>query len=158
MSFLDATLVLSIGETVEEVTDSGFNGKTRTLSASRLGDDAFVQVRLLLLGRSGRFFEQIHPDGVRHIFPDKRVSEWKPPGKRHISQCAVNDRQVAVAVGHEVVYFELDRYGQLNEYTERKEMPADVWPDRHSGSVSAWRRSSAWRLGPLWRARTARAS
>ena len=45
MSFLDATLVLSIGETVEEVTDTGFNGKTRTLSASRLGDDAFVQVR-----------------------------------------------------------------------------------------------------------------
>ena len=44
VSFLDATLVLSIGETVEEVTDSGFNGKTRTLSASRLGDDAFVQV------------------------------------------------------------------------------------------------------------------
>ena len=44
VSFLDATLVLSIGETVEEVTDSGFLGRTRTLAAARLGEDAFIQV------------------------------------------------------------------------------------------------------------------
>ncbi len=69
---------------------------------------------------------QIHPDGVRHIFADKRVSEWRPPNKRTITRCAVNDRQVAIAMGNEIVYFELDRYGQLNEYTERKEMPSDV--------------------------------
>ena len=45
MSFVNATLVLSIGETVEEVTDSGFLGTTPTLSCSQLGDDALVQVR-----------------------------------------------------------------------------------------------------------------
>lgn len=28
--------------------------------------------------------------------------------------------------GGEVVYFEMDQSGQLNEYTERKEMSADV--------------------------------
>ena len=44
MSFVNATLVLSIGETVEEVTDSGFLGTTPTLSCSALGDDALVQV------------------------------------------------------------------------------------------------------------------
>lgn len=44
MSFVNATLVLSIGETVEEVTDSGFLGTTPTLSCSLLGDDALVQV------------------------------------------------------------------------------------------------------------------
>lgn len=44
MSFVNATLVLSIGETVEEVTDSGFLGTTPTLSCSQLGDDALVQV------------------------------------------------------------------------------------------------------------------
>ena len=46
VSFVNATLVLSIGETVEEVTDSGFLGTTPTLSCSQLGDDALVQVRL----------------------------------------------------------------------------------------------------------------
>ena len=111
VSFLDATLVLSIGETVEEVTDSGFATKTRTLSASRLGDDALVQ---------------IHADGVRHIFADKRVNEWRAPAKLHITQCAVNDRQVAIALGSEIVYFELDRLGQLNEYSERKDMGSEV--------------------------------
>lgn len=45
VSFVNATLVLSIGETVEEVTDSGFLGTTPTLSCSLLGDDALLQVR-----------------------------------------------------------------------------------------------------------------
>ena len=44
VSFVNATLVLSIGETVEEVTDSGFLGTTPTLSCSLLGEDALVQV------------------------------------------------------------------------------------------------------------------
>lgn len=45
MSFTNATLVLSIGETVEEVTDSCFLGTTPTLSCAALSDDALVQVR-----------------------------------------------------------------------------------------------------------------
>lgn len=49
VSFVNATLVLSIGETVEEVTDSGFLGTTPTLSCSALGDDALVQVWLQAL-------------------------------------------------------------------------------------------------------------
>ena len=44
---MNATLVLSIGETVEEVTDSGFLGTTPTLSCSQLGDDALVQVSMM---------------------------------------------------------------------------------------------------------------
>lgn len=112
VSFVNATLVLSIGETVEEVTDSGFLGTTPTLSCSQLGDDALVQ---------------IYPDGIRHIRSDKRVNEWKTPGKKNITRCAVNQRQVVIALtGGELVYFEMDPTGQLNEYTERKEMSADV--------------------------------
>ncbi|XP_057289205.1 splicing factor 3B subunit 3-like isoform X4 [Pezoporus wallicus] len=112
VSFVNATLVLSIGETVEEVTDSGFLGTTPTLSCSLLGDDALVQV---------------YPDGIRHIRADKRVNEWKTPGKKTIVKCAVNQRQVVIALtGGELVYFEMDPSGQLNEYTERKEMSADV--------------------------------
>ncbi|XP_048747957.1 splicing factor 3B subunit 3-like [Ostrea edulis] len=112
VSFVNATLVLSIGETVEEVTDSGFLGTTPTLSCSQLGDDALVQ---------------IYPDGIRHIRSDKRVNEWKTPGKKSIVKCAVNQRQVVIALtGGELVYFEMDPTGQLNEYTERKEMSSEV--------------------------------
>lgn len=52
VSFVNATLVLSIGETVEEVTDSGFLGTTPTLSCSQLGDDALVQVAPSILASS----------------------------------------------------------------------------------------------------------
>lgn len=47
VSFVNATLVLSIGDTVEEVNDSGFLGTTPSLRVGLLGDDAFMQVRLL---------------------------------------------------------------------------------------------------------------
>jgi splicing factor 3B subunit 3 len=49
VSFINATLVLSIGETVEEVTDSGFLGTTPTLSCSQLGDDSLLQVCVLMI-------------------------------------------------------------------------------------------------------------
>eukprot|EP00095_Tigriopus_kingsejongensis_P012083 snap_masked-scaffold60_size442463-processed-gene-3.15 protein:Tk12083 transcript:snap_masked-scaffold60_size442463-processed-gene-3.15-mRNA-1 annotation:"splicing factor 3b subunit 3" len=112
VSFVNATLVLSIGGTVEEVTDSGFLGTTPTLSCSSLGDNALVQ---------------IYPDGIRHIRADKRVNEWKAPGKKTVMKCTVNNRQVVIALsGGEIVYFEMDSSGQLNEYTEKKEMSADV--------------------------------
>lgn len=51
MSFVNATLVLSIGETVEEVTDSGFLGTTPTLSCSLLGEDALVQASNVVFPR-----------------------------------------------------------------------------------------------------------
>lgn len=112
VSFVNATLVLSIGETVEEVTDSGFLGTTPTLSCAQIGDDALVQV---------------YPEGIRHIRADKRVNEWRTPGKKAIVKCAVNQRQVVIALtGGELVYFEMDPTGQLNEYTDRREMSADI--------------------------------
>ena len=55
------------------------------------------------------------------------MNEWKTPGKKAIVRCAVNLRQVVIALtGGELVYFEMDPSGQLNEYTERKEMSAEV--------------------------------
>lgn len=44
---MNATLVLSIGETVEEVTDSGFLGTTPTLGCALIGDDALLQVGVM---------------------------------------------------------------------------------------------------------------
>lgn len=112
VSFVNATLVLSIGETVEEVTDSGFLGTTPTLACHQIGHDALVQ---------------IYPEGIRHIRADRRVNEWRTSGKKLIVKCAVNQRQVVIALtGGELVYFEMDASGQLNEWTERKEMNSDV--------------------------------
>ena len=112
VSFVNATLVLSVGETVEEVTDSGFLGTAPTLAAAQIGDDALIQV---------------YPDGIRHIRADRRVNEWRTPGRRQIVRCAVNQRQVVIALGGgELVYFEMDPTGQLNEYTERRQMQRDV--------------------------------
>ncbi|KXS19436.1 hypothetical protein M427DRAFT_450591 [Gonapodya prolifera JEL478] len=112
VSFTNATLVLSIGETVEEVTDTGFIGTSPTLAVTQLGDDALIQV---------------YPQGIRHIRADRRVNEWKTPGGRHIVKAACNSRQVAIALSSgEIVYFELDAGGHLNEYGERREMPSGV--------------------------------
>ena len=49
VSFTNATLVLSIGETVEEITNSGFLGTTPTLAAHQLGEDALLQVHIVLM-------------------------------------------------------------------------------------------------------------
>lgn len=112
ISFVNATLVLSVGETVEEVTDTGFLASTATICVAQLGDDALVQV---------------YPQGIRYIRADKRVSEWKAPGNRSIVRAACSSRQVIVALsGGELVYFELDLSGHLNEFQERKEMAATV--------------------------------
>ena len=54
VSFVNATLVLSIGETVEEVTDSGFLGTTPTLSCAQIGDDA---LGALLAGEARRILQ-----------------------------------------------------------------------------------------------------
>jgi splicing factor 3B subunit 3 len=41
---VNATLVLQIGETVEEATDSGFLSNAPTLHAANLGEDSLLQV------------------------------------------------------------------------------------------------------------------
>ena len=41
---------------------------------------------------------QVYTDGIRHIRSDKRVNEWKTPGKKTIVKCAVNERQVSYLV------------------------------------------------------------
>lgn len=57
---------------------------------------------------------EVYPDGIRHIRADRRVNEWKAPGKRTIIKCALNRRQVAIALaGGEIVYFELDVVGSF---------------------------------------------
>lgn len=112
LSFANGTLVLSIGETVEEVTDTGFLSTAPTLAVQQLGEDSLIQ---------------IHPRGIRHILVDRRVNEWPAPQHRSIVAAATNERQVAVALSSgEIVYFEMDVDGSLAEYDERRQMSGTV--------------------------------
>jgi len=102
VSFVNATLVLKIGETVEEVSQSGLNTDVETIAASLLGEDSLVQ---------------IHAGGVRLIRKNAAVTEWKPPTGDTILAAATNPNQVAAALSSgDLVYFELDaESGGLDE-------------------------------------------
>ncbi|GAA5996109.1 U2 snRNP complex subunit RSE1 [Rhodotorula paludigena] len=112
LSFVNGTLVLSIGDTIEEVSDTGFISSAPTLGVQQLGDDALLQ---------------IYPRGIRHILADKRVNEWKVGGRDTIVCATTNSRQVVIGLSSgEIVYFELDMDGQLNEFQERRAMGAEI--------------------------------
>ncbi|KAJ5082992.1 Pre-mRNA-splicing factor rse1 [Penicillium argentinense] len=112
LSWANGTLVLSIGETVEEVDDSGFNTSAPTLAVQQFGEAGMVQV---------------HPRGVRHIHAGGQFSEWESPQHRSIVAAATNERQVAIALSSgEIVYFEADTDGVLAEYEETPQMSGTV--------------------------------
>ena len=113
VSFADATLVLSVGETVEEVgRESGFLTNAPTLACSALGNDGALC--------------QVHPAGVRHI-QRGQAKQWHCPGLKRIECASANESQVIIALaGGEVIYFELDPMsGNLTE-TATRDMGADV--------------------------------
>ena len=39
---------------------------------------------------------QVHANGIRHIRPDQRTSEWKSPSKKIIQMASANSRQVCI--------------------------------------------------------------
>ncbi|CAI5702384.1 hypothetical protein KXD40_005240 [Peronospora effusa] len=101
VSFEDATLVLEVGETVEEVSQSGFIRDHGSLLVALLEDDSKLQ---------------IHTNGIRHVPKFQPVTEWKAPGKKVIEHCAANSRQVVISLaGGEIIYFELGQSGELAE-------------------------------------------
>jgi splicing factor 3B subunit 3 len=111
VSFANATLVLKVGETVEQATDTGLAANVSTLKVQHLADDSILQVTT---------------SGLRHVRPDGRVNEWKAPGRRAIARAAANERQVVIALsGGELVYFELSAQGMLVE-NEKRELGGDV--------------------------------
>ncbi|KAF9652978.1 hypothetical protein BDM02DRAFT_3160528 [Thelephora ganbajun] len=112
LSFVNGTLVLSIGETIEEVQDTGFLSSAPTIAVQQIGSNALLQV---------------HPHGIRHVSTSRKVNEWRVPQGKTIVAATTNKRQVVVALSSaELVYFELDLEGQLNEYQDRKAMGSTV--------------------------------
>ncbi len=110
VSFANATIVLQIGEGVEEVVDSGFHTGAPTIAAGMLADGSIVQV---------------HNTGMRHILADRR-NQWVSPNKSTITRACVNSRQIVVALaGGLIIAFEQDDTGNLEEL-EKFEVGAEV--------------------------------
>ena len=120
VSFADATLVLSVGETVEEMgKESGFLTSDPTLACSALGN-----------GDKDGGIVQVCPGGVRHIRrvnDQVNVSQWSVPGIKKIECASANESQILVALaGGELIYFELDPMsGNLTE-AATKDVGTDV--------------------------------
>ena len=73
-----------------------------------------------------RIWLQVHPGGLRHIRSDRRINEWRAPGRKTIVRAATNERQVVIAMsGGEIIYFELAAAGSLME-TEKREIGGDI--------------------------------
>ncbi len=101
VSFQRATFVMTIGETVQETSESGLLLDAATLHVASLGDDSLFQV---------------HAEGWRHISLSKRTVEWKPPAGKMIERASSNRRQaILVLTGAETVFFELNAAGSLCE-------------------------------------------
>ncbi|KAH7080936.1 CPSF A subunit region-domain-containing protein [Paraphoma chrysanthemicola] len=133
------TLVLKIGDDVEEASNTGFLADTNTLGVQQFGEDCIVQV---------------HPKGIRHIqgiqFPNDdavathaSLTDWQPPAHRTIVACATNNRQVAIALSSgQILYFECDSDGSLAMAEEEISIDSTInclaMPDVPEGSVRAF--------------------
>lgn len=113
------TIVLSIGEVVEEVSDSGFVDDQYTMAVQQVGKHSIAQ---------------IHANGIRHIkhiidpqskeIASKKQTDWYPPAGITILQASTNNEQIIIGLSNrEVCYFEIDPLDdQLTEYQERLEV------------------------------------
>jgi splicing factor 3B subunit 3 len=112
LAFSNRTMVFSIGKEVAQVTNSGFETSTSTLSVSLLGKESILQV---------------HPTGLRQIKDvngENKIIEWE--NKKTIVKAVANESQVIIALsGGEIIYFELNQQGILVEI-ERKDMGQDI--------------------------------
>lgn len=105
ISFNNATIVLSVGESLEQVMDTGFQLDESTILAGMLEGGSMLQVS---------------PGGFRQIFADNHTKNWEPPSRRSIVCAAMNARQIVIALSNgEVIYFELD---ERLEWVERESM------------------------------------
>lgn len=110
VAFSASTVVLQVGETVEEAADTGLVNHSCTLFCAQLWDGSIVQV-------TPRIVHQIRPDGT--------INEWRAPAI--ISVASINSRQVAIALqNHSLVYFETDATGILLEHRRIEDLPESI--------------------------------
>lgn len=108
----EKTLVLSIGEVVEEVSTSGLVLDQLTRGVWQVGHRSVVQV---------------HGNGLRHVKYDEKwathTTDWFPPAGISVVHASANNQQVVLGLSNrEVCYFEVAADDQLVEYQGRYEV------------------------------------
>ena len=59
---------------------------------------------------------QIHSNGITVIKPNRAPIQWTPPKGRKVEKASANPRQVVISLqGGQIIYFQLDEAGNLNE-------------------------------------------
>ncbi|KAJ4360278.1 pre-mRNA-splicing factor rse1 [Didymosphaeria variabile] len=139
LSMASSTLILKIGEDVEQAQHHGFFEESSTLGVQQFGEDCIIQ---------------IHPRGIRHIRNlqfeqgdaqgnDPKITNWDSPPHRTIVACAANNRQVAIALSSgQILYFECDSDGSLamaedDDITLDSTINCIAIPEVSEGSVRA---------------------
>lgn len=113
LSFFDGSIILKIGEEVEEAENSGFLDTVPTLNVHQIGSNTIVQVYAI---------------GLKQIFYSKsdepiKSVDWSPPAGIEILFSACTNTQVLLALSNgDVVYFECSpETDALSEHQSRKE-------------------------------------
>lgn len=120
LSFFDGSIILSIGEEVEEAENSGFIDTVTTLNIFQIGHDSIVQ---------------IHATGLKQIFyseddePTKSI-DWNPPPGIEVIHSACTNSQVVLALSNgSIVYFEIsqsDANDALVEHSFHREFDTSI--------------------------------
>ncbi|GBG29377.1 Pre-mRNA-splicing factor rse1 [Hondaea fermentalgiana] len=101
VTFGNVTLVLSVGETVEEAVGTGLVTTKKTLAIKRAASGGIVQVC---------------DDGVRIAKDGASTVIFNASSGKRIDCAALNERQLAIALeGGRIHYFELDEAGSFSE-------------------------------------------
>jgi splicing factor 3B subunit 3 len=111
LSAPNATLVFSVGESIETVDNTGIRPDVRTLGIQLLADNTLVQVH-------PRGLELIHADGRKTPTPVKRGTQ--------ATMVASNARQIVVALSTGELAYYLLQEGQLTEFSETKDMGVGI--------------------------------
>ncbi|OII77925.1 spliceosomal protein SAP 130 [Cryptosporidium andersoni] len=94
ISFIDRTLVLSVGEQVEEISDSPFTLSESTIYASSMElKNSYLQIL----------------ETYVKLITEEKIYEWKAPDGRHIVAADSNGRQISLALsGGYIVILEMN--------------------------------------------------
>lgn len=112
VSFVNATIALSVGESIEEIQNTGFRMDLSSVHVGQFYDDSFVQV---------------YSSGYRHIKSENRFIEWNAPDGKNVKFAASNSRQLILSTtGGKIYYFECDLSGNLVQHKEVLDLPAEV--------------------------------
>ncbi|KEI42808.1 uncharacterized protein L969DRAFT_92232 [Mixia osmundae IAM 14324] len=108
-----ATIVLTIGESIEQASNSGLVENQRTLCVQQVGDDSIVQV---------------HPAGFLRVRADGSKEVWPlAPERVNLAVACANQRQIVLATtSGDIIYLRCELDGEITVFDDRKQLGVSV--------------------------------